>query len=158
MKIKLLHILKIIKVLTLTLIILSCSNKEIASHDLKKGVYAWREQNIFKSYYYLYLNKTNFEIGDTLTLLDNSDFKYTNCGFFGFGKYLIEGDSLYLNFDSTASHFDSVLTEDKMAFIYFIEDENTISNKLSTRSTRDGKADSYTISELHYVKNSQNVE
>lgn len=154
MKIKLSLILKIIKTIAFTLVILSCTNQEIASYDLKTGVYAWKEQNMLKSYYYYFILNTDFEIGDTLTLLENDDFKYTNCGFFGFGKYFVEGDSLHLNFDSTAMRFDSILIEDKMVYSYFIEDENTLSHQYRSKSTRDGEVDGYGISELHYVKDS----
>lgn len=138
----------------LTLVFLGCSKQEITSHDLRTGVYAWEEQNMLKLYYYHFIENTGFEIGDTLTLLNKVDFKYTNCGFYGFGDYTIEGDSLYLNFDSTATRYDRVMIEDTMHYVYFIEDENTLSHQFRSKSTRDGEFDSYGISELHFVKDS----
>jgi len=144
----------IIQTAVLTLVFLGCSKQEITSDDIRTGVYAWEEQNILKLYYYHYIENTSFEIGDTLTLLNKVDFKYTNCGFFGFGDYTIEGDSLYLNFDSTATHNDSLLTYDNFTDVYYIENENTLSSKFRSKSTSDGVFDSYGISELHFVKDS----
>ncbi len=158
MKTKQSHISKTIKFIVLSLVIMSCSNQELATTDLKVGKYAWIQQSTLKTVYYKLMHNSIFELGDTLTLFDNDDFGYTNCGYYGFGKYQVKGDSLYLTYDSSAYQSDSIMFYDNYTDVYFIEDENTLSMKFGSKVSKEAEVSFYGISELHYIENSQTEE
>jgi hypothetical protein len=129
---------------------MGCSNQE-EIHSLKKGKYATQKQNELKSAYYDFVHNTIFIIGDTLTIYDRVNFAYTSCGEYGFGKYEIVGDSLSLNFDSSATHRDSIMLYNKYTETYYIEDNNTLTSEFGLSLTRKGEVKYNGISELHYV-------
>lgn len=158
MTIKQLHISKTIKLMVLLLVIISCSNQELATTDLKEGKYAWIKQSTLKAVYYKLMHNAIFELGDTLTLFNNVHFAYTNCGYYGFGKYEVKGDSLYLTYDSSASQSDSIMFYDNYTDVYFIEDESTLFMKFGSKVSKESEVSFYGISELHYIEDTLSNE
>lgn len=157
MRTKLSLLSKTITLIILVFLVMGCSNQEDI-HSLKKGKYAWIKQSKLKLAYYEFVHNTVFELGDTLTLFDGVHFAYTNCGTYGFGKYKIVGDSLLLNYDSIATHRDSIMLKDKFTDVYFIEDENTLAMKFGSKVSKEVEASFFGISELHYIEDTPSNE
>ena len=158
MKIILTYLSKQFKTVLVCLIIYSCTNLESTSPTLKKGIYAWKNQSKLEQGINQFMFSTGFIIGDTLILLDSLHFKQITCGNFGFGKYVINGDSLYLNFDSTAFKRDSLWDYSKYTEVYYIEDENTLTRKFKVSNTKHGKENFKVKSELHYIENTISIK
>lgn len=146
------HISKIIKLTVIVLVILGCSNQGSAIDNFRKGKYATKNKNILETTFNRFLYNAIFIIGDTLTIHDSVNFSYTSCGNYGFGKYKIVGDSLYLNYDSSATHRDSILLYDKYTEIYYIKDKNTLINKFTVSLTKKGEEKHNAILELNYIE------
>lgn len=150
MRIKESLISKTITLIILVFLFMGCTNQEDI-HNLKNGKYATQKQNELKSTYYDFVHNTVFTMGDTLTIYDRVNFAYTSCGGYGFGKYEIVGDSLYLNYDSSATHRDSIMLYNKYTETYYIEDNNTLTSEYGLSLTKKGEVKYKGISELHYV-------
>lgn len=152
----------VIKLITLSLFLISCSNKELATNDLKEGKYIWKEQSFQKKLYHRLVNDiTRFEVGDTLTIYDEDEFGYTGCGNYGFGEYEVNGDSLYLKYNSYASHSDSIMKHienDEAVEVYYIENNTTLNRKFRTKLPGEKEWSSFGLSELHYVEDTLKKE
>ena len=140
--------------LLICLVIFSCSDLESTSSDLKEGKYAWKKQSKLEQGINQFIFNTGFTIGDTLILIDSLHFKQITCGNYGYGQYVVNGDSLLLNFDSTATRRDSLWDYSKYTEIYYIEDERTLTREFKVSLTRNGDEMYKTKSKLHYVENS----
>jgi len=145
------HISKAFKLIILSLIVLSCANQDVATSELKEGKYAWKEQSKLA----MALNELVYGrgtiIGDTLTLIDSVSFHTISCGNFGYGKYKIEGDSLYLNYDSTGKRYDSSMFYEKYTEVYYIEDSNTVTSEFRVKKSLDSDESRKVMSRLHYI-------
>lgn len=152
MKIKRFHISRTIKFIVISLILLGCTNQGTTTNNLKKGDYAFKEQNKLTTKYYGFFHNAWFNLGDTLTINDSVNFTYVNCSEYGFGKYRISKDSLYLTFDSSASFRDSIMHYNKNLYTYFIEDSNTLIREYKGRFSKEGEDKINIISKLYFVE------
>lgn len=158
MKIKQLHISKTIKLLFFSLFLISCTNQELATNDLKEGKYAWKEQSQLEAFYYSFLLNKGQVIGDSLSLFNNNNFTYTTCGDYFYGKYDVVGDSLYLNIDSSTTKSDDTMYYDKYTYTFFIKDETTLTRETEVKLTKNSKETHKVISILYYISESSNLE
>lgn len=152
MKIKRFHISRTIKFIVISLILLGCTNQGNTTHNLKEGKYAFNEQSILTTKYYGFVHNAWFNLGDTLTIKDDVNFTYINCSEYGFGKYRIYQDSLYLTFDSSASFRDSIMISNKNLYTYFIEDNHTLIREYKGRFLKEGEDKINIISKLYFVE------
>lgn len=132
--------------------VLNCSDIDNNTIELKQGTYAWKKQSKLA----LALNQMIYgqttSLGDTLTLIDSVNFHTISCGNFGYGKYEIEGDSLYLNYDSTGKRYDSSMYYEKYTEVYHIVDSKTVTHEFRGKHSLESEESFKVKTRLYYVE------